>query len=138
MAKKVTVDNLADEVSKILDEYTEDIQENIEIINRKIGQKGAQALRNESKEKFNSQGNKYKYAKGWTYTTEHTRLYTVVTIHNKSQAGLAHLLEFGHVSANGYGRNYQTDKAPVAGRAHIEPVEQELILSYENEVKSII
>ena len=52
MAKKVTVDNLADEVSKILDEYTDDIQENIEIINRKIGQKGAQALRNESKEKF--------------------------------------------------------------------------------------
>lgn len=136
MAKKVTLENLGDEIQKILDEYAGDIESNLDLITKKIGQKGAQALRNESKATFPEGTGEY--AKGWTSTTERTRLYTVVTIHNKRQAGLAHLLEFGHVSANGSGRNYQTDKAPVKGREHIAPVEKELVIQYEREVKAIL
>lgn len=134
MAKKVTADNLASEIEKIFEEYTGEIESNIDIVTKKIGQKGAQALRNESKATFNGK----KYASGWTASTEKTRLYTVVTIHNRKQAGLAHLLEFGHVSANGTGRNYQTDKAPVKGRSHVEKVEKELVVQYEREVKAIL
>lgn len=136
MAKKVTLDNLGDEIKKILGEYTDDIESNIDVITKRIGQKGAAVLRNQSKNAFPDGTGKY--AKGWTATTEKNRLYTVVTIHNRTQAGLAHLLEFGHVSANGYGRNFQTDKAPVKGRVHIEPVEKELIVQYEREVKAIL
>ena len=136
MAKKVTLDNLGDEIKKILDEYTDDIESNIDVITKRIGQKGAAVLRNQSKSAFPDGTGKY--AKGWTATTEKNRLYTVVTIHNRTQTGLAHLLEFGHVSANGYGRNFQTDKAPVKGRVHIEPVEKELIVQYEREVKAIL
>lgn len=134
MAKRVTIDNLASELEKILDEYADDVQGNVDTITKKIGQKGAKALRNQSKITFNGET----YAKGWTAKTEKTRLYTIVTIYNKKQAGLAHLLEFGHVSSNGTGRNYQTDKAPVKGRPHIEPVEKELILQYEREVKAAL
>lgn len=135
MAKKVTADNLAEEIEKILSEYTDDVQNNMDVITKKIGQKGAAALRNQSKATFpNSEHDRY--AKGWTAQTEKTRLYTVVTIYNKNQAGLAHLLEFGHVSANGYGRNYQTDKAPVKGREHVKKVEKELVVEYEREVKA--
>ncbi len=96
MAKKVTADNLAQEHEKNMDEYTEDIQGNLDVITKKMGQKGANALKNESKATFNGK----KYASGWTAQVEKTRLYTVVTIHNRKQAGLVHLLEFGHVSAN--------------------------------------
>lgn len=134
MAKKVTLDTLGDEIKKILNEYEGEVTKNVDSITKKIGQKGAAALRNKSKDTFEGK----EYAKGWTATTEKTRLYTVVTIHNKRQAGLAHLLEFGHVSANGTGRNYQTDKAPVEGRAHIAPVEEELVIQYEKEVKAIL
>ena len=136
MAKKVTIDNLDSEIKKILEEYADDIDSNIDVITKKIGQKEAAALRNQSKNTFPK--GKGDYASGWTATTEKNRLYTAVVIHNKKQAGLAHLLEFGHVSANGTGRNFQTDKAPVKGREHIEPVEQELIVQYEREVKAII
>lgn len=136
MARKVTIDNLGSEIKKILEQYSDDLQGNLDIVTKKVGQKGAQLLRNESKSAFPD--GKGTYASGWTATVEKTRVYTVVTIHNKKQAGLAHLLEFGHVSANGTGRNFQTDKAPVKGKEHIGPVEKELVLQYESEVKSII
>ena len=84
-----------------------------------------QALRNQTKATFEGK----KYASGWTYTAFKERLYTTVVIHNKKQAGLAHLLENGHVKANGTGRYGQWE-----GRKHIEPVEKELVAQYEREV----
>lgn len=127
MAKKVTIDNLQSEINNIMQSYADDVQANIDVITKKIGQKGAQALRNESKSTFNGE----KYAKGWGVTVEKTRLYTTVIIHNKKQAGLAHLLEHGHVKANGTGRYGRWD-----GRTHIAPIETQLIAQYEREVKA--
>ena len=129
MAKKVTIENLQSEIDKILQEYADDVQGNIDIISRRIGQKGAQAVKNAAKETFDGE----KYAGGWGTTVEKNRLYTVVIIHNKKQAGLAHLLEHGHVKANGTGRYGYWD-----GRTHIAPVEQEIVANYEREVKRIL
>ena len=123
MAKKVTIETLGNEVKKILNEYGEDVTTNLSQITKAIGSKGASALRNESHEKFGGE----RYYKGWGYTVEPGRLYTRVIIHNKKLPGLPHLLEFGHAKVGG-GR--------VEGRAHIAPVESELIKEYENEVKS--
>ena len=122
---KITIDNLDSEIKKILDEYAGDIQDNLSVITKKIGQKGAKALQNQSKETFNGK----KYYKGWGATVEQNRLYTTVIIHNKKQAGLAHLLENGHVKANGTGRY-----GFWSGREHIAPVEKELVGEYEREV----
>lgn len=127
---KVTVDNLQDEINKILDEYAGDVYENLDVITKKIGQKGAQAVRNSAKKEVGGKT----YASGWTSQAFKNRLYTSVVIYNKKQAGLAHLLEHGHVSSNGTGRNYQTDKAPVKAREHILPVEEKLVAEYEREV----
>ena len=129
MARKVTVDNLQSEIDKVLQEYANDVQANIDIITKRIGQKGAQALRNASQTTFDGD----KYAKGWGTTVEKTRLYTVVYIHNKKQAGLAHLLEHGHVKANGTGRYGFWD-----GKTHIAPIEQQLVAKYEREVKQVL
>ena len=125
MAKKVTVDNLPTEINKILEEYAGEVQENLDVITKRIGQKGVQAVRNSAKSTFEGK----KYASGWTYTTYKSRLYTTVIIHNKKQAGLAHLLEHGHVKANGTGRYGQWE-----GRTHIEPIEKQLVAEYESEV----
>ncbi|MBR2413240.1 MAG: hypothetical protein IKB13_01955 [Clostridia bacterium] len=127
MAKKVTIDNLQSELDKILQDYADDVQGNIDVIARRMGQKGAQALKNSSLQTFDGE----KYAKGWGTTVEKNRLYTVVYIHNKKQAGLAHLLEHGHVKANGTGRYGFWE-----GREHIAPVEQEIVATYEKEVKA--
>ena len=123
MAKKVTIETLGDEVKKILNKYGEDVTTNLSQITKAIGSKGASALRNESQATFNGD----KYYKGWGYTVEPGRLYTRVIIHNKKLPGLPHLLEFGHAKVGG-GR--------VEGRAHIAPVENELIRDYEKEVVS--
>ncbi len=134
MAKKVTMDNLADEFKKIMDEYAGDIQDNLDVITKKIGQKGAQALRNESKKVFPVDGGKDsgKYESGWaSMASKPNRLYTVVTIYNKKRAGLAHLLEFGHVSANGTGRYDRVPEYP-----HVRTVEDTLVVEYEREVKA--
>lgn len=125
MGKRVTIDNLQSAIDEILKEYADDLQANLDIVTKKIGQKGAQALKNQSKTTFNGKN----YASGWGTTVEKQRLYTVVYIHNKKQAGLAHLLENGHVKANGTGRYGQWD-----GRKHIAPVEEQLVSEYTREV----
>lgn len=125
MAKKVTLDTLASEVKKILSEYGNDVYSNLDLITKKVGQKGVQALKNESLSKFPSSGKHQKrYGQYWTATTEKGRLYTRVIIHS-NQPGLPHLLENGHAKVNG-GR--------VPGKAHISPIEQKLIVEYENEI----
>lgn len=125
MAKKVTVNNLQDAIKDILDDYGDQAYENLEEITQRIGKKGVEAVRNSSKEAFNGKV----YASGWGMTVEKNRLYTSVIIHNKKQAGLAHLLEHGHVKANGTGRYGQWD-----GVEHLLPVEEKLIDEYESEV----
>ena len=125
MAKKVTVDNLQSAIDDILDEYAGQVYENLDEITQRIGKKGVEALKNTSKDTFNGK----KYASGWAMTAEKNRLYTTVIIHNKKQAGLAHLLENGHVKANGTGRYDFWD-----GKEHILPVEERLVSEYESEV----
>lgn len=128
-SRKVTTDNLGSEIKKILDEYAGNVDENVNEITKKVGKKGAQALKNESLAKFkDSKKHKKRYGQTWTSKAEKKRLYTTVTIYN-SQPGLPHLLEYGHASRNG-GR--------VMGQEHISPVEQQLIAEFEREVRSKI
>ena len=126
MAKKVTLDNLASEIKKILSEYGDDVSNDLDAITKRVGKKGVQALKNESLAKFPSSGkHKKRYGQYWTSTVEKNRLYTRVIIHS-NQPGLPHLLENGHAKVNG-GR--------VPGRAHISPIEQKLVIEYEKEVE---
>lgn len=129
---KVTLDSFAKEVEKILDSYGDEVTRNLDEITQKVGKKGAQLLRNQSSETFpvptSSRKSTGKYAKGWTYQVTKNRLYTTVTIYNRTP-GLPHLLENGHVIRNG-GRTTGQAKAHV----HIEPVEREILTEYEREV----
>lgn len=125
MSKLTPIDRLQAEVSAILEEYGDEVAENLDEITKEVGKKGAKALRSSSKGSFGGSG---KYARGWTYEVEESRLGTTVTLYNRTP-GLPHLLENGHAKRGG-GR--------VAGRSHIAPVEAELIESFEKEVASKI
>lgn len=122
MAKKTPIDKLTSAVNKILEEYADDVQENIDEITERVGKAGVSALRSESREKYPDGTGEY--AKGWKAFVNKQRLYTSVILYNDHFA-LAHLLENGHAKRGG-GR--------VPGRPHIEPVESELIKQYEQEV----
>lgn len=125
MAKsKSSVDKLKADIAKILEEYEGEITESMQEVTAKVAKKGAQALQRESKEKFGGTG---QYAKGWKAETNgkaHRQISWTSIIYNETP-GLPHLLEHGHAKRNG-GR--------VAGRPHIEPIEQEIINEYETEV----
>ena len=129
---KVTIANFDQEVQKILDEYGDDISRNIDIITKRVGQKGVQMLKNESSSAFPVPSSKRpstgKYASGWTSKTEKNRLYTTVTIYNRTP-GLPHLLEHGHAIVAG-GRV----AGQFEGKEHIAPVEEKLVNEFEREV----
>lgn len=120
---KTTLDTLADNIGKILEEYQDDVKQNLDQITKQIAQKGQQALKNESKSKFKGD----RYWKGWKVDLQVGRLDTKATIYNASLPGLPHLLEKGHAKRNG-GR--------VEGTVHIAPIEEKLVAEFEKQVRS--
>lgn len=120
---KTTLDTLADDIGKILEEYQDDVKQNLDQITKQIAQKGQQALKNESKSKFKGD----RYWKGWRVDLQVGRLDTKATIYNASLPGLPHLLEKGHAKRNG-GR--------VEGTVHIAPIEEKLVAEFEKQVRS--
>ena len=123
MAKLTPIERLQADIDKILEEYADEVGQKSEECVKKVAQKGVKALRN------NSPGSG-KYAKGWKYQLETSRLETVATIHN-SKPGLPHLLEHGHVTRNGTNRSYDDTPAHV----HIAPVEEELVQYFQKQIK---
>lgn len=127
MARKTPIDKLNEAISGILAEYAGSVQENVSRIAEEMGKKGVQALRKESRRALKVDSGKY--AKGWKMHVEKGRLQTTVTIYNDHPA-LPHLLEYGHATRNGNGRDYRDTPA----HPHIEPVEKKLVEAFEREV----
>ena len=127
MARKTPIDQLVSAISGILDEYAEDVGENVGEIAVQMGRKGVQALKKVSRQEFPKGSGEY--AGGWKSQVDRGRMGTTVIIYNE-HPGLPHLLEHGHVTRNGTGRVY----GEVRGREHIEPVADELVETFEREV----
>lgn len=124
---KTPLDKFSAEIAGILEEYADDVQSNLEEITKEVGKKGAKAVQAQAKATVGGK----QYASGWTSQVEVTRLGATATIYNKSQPGLAHLLEHGHVSRNGTGRTF----GRVPGHEHIAPVEEELVDDFQKELE---
>lgn len=126
-SKKTPIERMDTAIAKILEEYADTIENDIDIITRKMGQKGATALRQVSREKFKQRSGKY--AKGWKYATRRTYRYTRTTIYNDHYS-MPHLLENSHDVRNGTGRVVGL----YPGREHIKPVADQLVDTYTREV----
>lgn len=124
MARKVTIDGLADAIKRELEEYGEDVTTSMKETTRIVARQGAAALRSEANATFkpSKKLQKGRYGSGWTSTVEDRRLYSVGTIYNSKYPGLPHLLENGHAKRGG-GR--------VEGREHIKPVEERVIEQFQ-------
>ena len=122
MAKLVPIDRLTAEIEKILENYGENVQQNINEVVGEITKKGAKTLNQQSGQTFDGK----KYRKSWTTQVETGRTSAQGTIYSKIP-GLPHLLEHGHALRGG-GRT--------TGRAHIAPVEEALVKEFEQKVKS--
>lgn len=115
------------DVSSILNEYSQDIQEAITEEAQKVAKKGVAELKNTSPKRTG------KYRKGWGVTTTKGRGFVKCRIHNKTDWQLTHLLENGHrIMRNG-------EKVGVANaKVHIKPVEDECVREYTQDVENII
>ena len=129
MAKKIPIDRLSAEINKILTEYGDEVQENVNDAARRVTKAGAKAVRGNAQSTFRVGNGEKNYAKGWTSKFETGRLSAQGIIYNKDLPGLPHLLEHGHANRGG-GRT--------PGRAHIVPVEQKIIEDFEKAVKKAI
>jgi len=121
----VSVERMADEIAKMLTEYETAIVKNVDAGGKPVADKGAKQLRQTSPERTG------KYAKSWGVTREAGGFgeNAKYIIHNKKHYRVAHLLEHGHVMANGK----RTKAIP-----HIKPVEEQVVREYEKKVREAI
>ena len=105
-----SIDNLASEVMKGLNEYAE----LADVSMKKAVRKTATAVKNEIS--ANAPKKSGRYRKSWTAKKTKENSHTLeMTVHSKDRYQIAHLLEHGHAKRNG-GR--------VEGIPHIAPAEE--------------
>jgi len=130
MGKKVSVDNLASEINKILEEFQMEVDLGVASVAELTAKKGAAALNTASKgvvrKRRKAKG--VRYGSSWKVTAYKKRLYTDVVIHSR-KPGLPHLLEYSHKVG---------EKGHYSGRTHIAPVEAELVKAFEDGIVRFI
>lgn len=122
---KTTPEKFADAVMKELDQYVDGVALDVKDAVKVTSKAGQKTLRSSSRATFKGKG---EYASGWKIQEEGDRLNPVAILHN-THPGLPHLLEYGHANRGG-GR---TD-----GRTHIKPVEEMMIIKFEELVTEAI
>ena len=124
MSKKVSIDQAANEILKIMKEYADTVSEDTKPVYKQIAKEATQEVRRGSPELTGD------YKKGWGNSKiKETSTEIELIIHNKTDYQLTHLLENGHPSRNG-GR--------VPPIKHIEPVEQQMQEKLLKKVKAVI
>lgn len=112
------------EINKLLEEYTDEINQAIKEAAIQLGDDAVNELKNKSPKRP-----KANYAKSWRTKVEQGRNFINVKIHNSKHYRLTHLLEYGHATRNG-GR---TKAIP-----HIKPVEEQVNEKFLKAVEEII
>ena len=121
MSKKIKPEQLYDEIMKMMNEYKEAADQDVESSVKKVSKETKQMVQEASPRRHGG------YSKGWSvkqeadYRGKHT-----VVIHNRKKPGLTHLLEKGHAKRGG-GR--------VSGREHLAPAESYAVNEIEAEIR---
>jgi hypothetical protein len=124
--KKVSVDQLADAVAEILDEYAETTELGMKKAVRDAGNTVKKAIGEGAPVKTG------KYAKSWAVkTTKETANALEVTVHSRNRYQLAHLLEHGHAKRNG-GRTRAIPHIAPAEEKGMEKLERDIERSLRN------
>ena len=126
---RVQPQNLSKVLTKYLNEYKEDIDEEVISSSNSVAKQAKDELTRTSPPKKGSLSNRGRHYKdGWTISTQNQKSQNWYTkkIWNKTDYQLTHLLEFGHHIRNG---------GWVAAQPHIRPVEQKYIQKFVQELE---
>lgn len=122
---KVNIDQLADAISEELEGYSQEITDRLKTEVRQVARECRDEIRDNSPRLTGD------YRKGWRTTTDYESREDIrVTVHNKTDYQLTHLLEDGHAIKGGMGR--------VEGIPHIAPAEEHVAEKLETRVKVAI
>lgn len=114
MAVKVKIDGLDSAIMDALKEYSQDVNEGIKEDCKAVAKGTVKMLKQTSPRLTGS------YQKGWSQQTSFENSQDIrVTVYNRTDYQLTHLLEYGHVIKNGTGRVYGS----VAAEPHIAAAE---------------
>lgn len=111
------------DISEILNDYSNDIQNGISLTAQEEANKGKNELKITSPKRT---GN---YNKGWRVNTSKGRGSINCIIHNATRYNLTHLLEKPHAKRGG---------GVTTPKVHIRPVEEKIVKEYETKVERII
>lgn len=121
MSRKIKPEQLSDEIMKMLEEYKEAADRDVESSVKTVSKTTKQMVQAASPRRSGG------YSKGWSVKQEKNyRGKHSVVIHNRKKPGLTHLLEKGHAKRGG-GR--------VPGRVHIAPAESYAVKEIEAEIR---
>ena len=128
MFKNVKIEELESTLREYINEYKENIQEDVKETTDAIVKEAVNELKETSPKGKGTRKNPY--YKGWTKQAgkENKGRYTA-KIHNKTNYQLTHLLEFGHATRNGK----RTKAIP-----HVRPVEEKYNKLYEKKLTTVI
>jgi hypothetical protein len=111
------------EISDILNEYSNDIQEAITEEAQSVAKEAVSELKNTSPKRTGD------YRKGWRTKTIKGKGFVTSIVHNATDYQLTHLLEKPHLKRNG---------GMTTPKVHIAPVEEKAVKEYEKDVENII
>ena len=131
----VPLDRFSAEVNKILEQYGNEIQKDVNRAAEDAALKGVQMLKATSpvNQDSGSMRKPGKYAKGWKVKKEGGKDNALYIVHNATDYQLTHLLEFGHPLKRG-GRQYGYARA----YPHIKAAEDFMIDYFESHVLEAI
>ena len=128
----VAADELAKEIVKALNEYTENVSEAIYEAIGDIAKESQRKLRAVRSVPGSKTWNKY--PRTWTTQSKKKRDYRKDTVWNSRHAAQTTWLEHGHVIKNGTGRTYgRTQAFP-----HIKPIEEAALEKLDQAIKEAI
>lgn len=124
MSKRVSIDQMADEIARQLAAWNDGVAADT----REAVKEAAKQCRDEIREASPVLTGHYK--KGWTDVVSYEGQDDIrITVHNKTDYQLTHLLEYGHAKRGG-GR--------VEGKTHIAPAEQHAIETLGKKIEAAV
>lgn len=121
---KTSIDNLANEITNALQEYTAEVEEGLEKAKEDNAKEAVKTLKSTSPV---GKRKRRKYKDGWRAK----KIGSAWVVHNATNYQLTHLLEKGHAIVGGSGGR-------VPGRPHIGPAEEQAIVGYEKQLEKVI
>lgn len=129
MSKTIKADKLQEELKDYLESYIEDIEDAVKETTDKLSKEAVKELKQKSPRRKGDKKRKNPYWKGWSRKKQSKGRKYTMTLYNRTNYQLTHLLEYGHATKNGG----QTKAIP-----HIKPIEEKYNQIYEETIEKAI